>query len=101
MHKVIDYIKGNITSKLTVDEIADACYFDKFHLSKMFKRYTDHTINQFVTVYRVMKSIEYLYDGCSVEEAGKMCGFKNADTYIKAFKQINNTTPRQFIKREI
>ncbi|MBE6912022.1 MAG: helix-turn-helix transcriptional regulator [Ruminococcaceae bacterium] len=102
MHKVIDYIRENITSKLTVDEIADACYFDKYHLSKMFKRYTDHTINQFVTVYRIVRSVEYLYEGYSVEEAGKMCGFKNADTYIKAFKQINhNTTPKQFIKREI
>ena len=102
IYKVIDYIKSNIASKLSVDEIADACYFDKYYLSKIFKKYTDHTINQFVTVYRVRRSIEYLYEGYSVEEAGKMCGFKNADTYIKAFKQIHyNITPKQFIKRGI
>ena len=102
IYKVIDYIKSNIASKLSVDEIADACYFDKYYLSKIFKKNTDHTINQFVTVYRVRRSIEYLYEGYSVEEAGKMCGFKNADTYIKAFKQIHhNITPKQFIKREI
>lgn len=96
---VLDYINQNISSDLSLDQIAGRFYISKFYLSKQFKRFTGMSIYQYIIKKRVTISRDMLRLGASVTTACMECGFNDYSNYLKAFKREFNCNPSVFVNR--
>jgi len=92
------YIQENFTKKLTLSEISKTVYLDKYTLCKEFKRYTGHTIVEYLHIYRCGKAKKYLTEGKSVAESAVLCGFDNISFFTKIFKRYTGENPSYFKK---
>lgn len=51
--EIIDYIENNLTKKLTLDDIANHLGFSKGHLCRIFKKYKNTTITDYIITRRM------------------------------------------------
>ncbi len=93
---ILEYINGNITLDLSLDEISQRFYISKFYLSKLFKRFTGMSLYQYIIKKRVTISRDMLLGGASVTSACMECGFNDYSNYLKAFKREFGRTPSEF-----
>lgn len=92
------YIRGYYNRKLTLDEIAQAIYVDKYALCRDFKRLSGQTIVQYTNSYRCQQAAEHIANGCTVAEAAEQCGFDNISFFIKTFKKYMGMLPSSYKK---
>ncbi len=92
----IDFIHQNFNRKISLSEISQTVFFDKYTLCKEFKRYTGQTIVEYINHYRSLKATTYLSEGCSVSKTADLCGFENLSFFTKTFKKYIGKTPSQY-----
>ena len=92
--EAITYIKANLQSKLTVEQIADHAGFSKFYFLRLFKRVTGCTLVQYINLLRCEQAKELLRDrNYSVKETALACGFDNLSYFSNVFKKHTGTLP--------
>ena len=95
----IRFLRENYAKKLSLDEIAKNVYTDKFVLSREFKKFTGHTIVNYLNNYRCQKAAEWISEGVSVAEAAWRCGFESPSFFTKIFQKFMGVLPSQYKKR--
>lgn len=90
---VIKYIKKNISSALTLDEIAAVAGVSKYYLTREFKKYTGSTIFEHINIIRCNEAKRLIKDGMSVSAAALSCGFDNMSYFAKTYKKYMGTLP--------
>ena len=94
-------IEKNYDRKVTLSELAESVYFNKYALCKEFKRYTGQTIIQYLHHYRSLKAIDYLSEGYTVAETAALCGFENLSFFTRTFKRCTGKNPSYYKKQGI
>ena len=64
-------------------------------LYRLFKKETDMTVKEYITLRRIAEAKKLLRMGCSVKEAGFNSGFNDYQNFIKAFKKVEGYPPGQ------
>jgi AraC-like DNA-binding protein len=95
----IAFLRENYAQKLSLDEIAKNVYSDKFVLSREFKKFTGHTIVNYLNNYRCQKAAELIASGVSVAEAAWQCGFESPSFFTKIFQKYMGEPPSKYKKR--
>lgn len=98
LYKLINYIDANYSHKLTLEEVAHFCGYNKRYFCRKFKQLFGETFTDFVNTVRVSKSCELLSQGKSVQTAAFACGFNSVPYYIRTFKNILGTVPSDYRK---
>ena len=98
MKKVINYIRKNISSDLTLDEIADSVGVSKYYLAREFKKYTDHTIFEEINIFRCLEAKRLIGEGMSVSAAAHSCGFENMSYFSRTYKKYMSGLPSEVSK---
>ena len=94
---VFEYIDEHYTENLSLDDVADAVGYSKFHLSRIFKEYTNVSFTEYLTKRRIHSAVSLLTDHeMSITEAAMQSGFKSIATFNRAFKQEKECTPSEF-----
>lgn len=96
-NEIANYIFSHLHFDLNLDMISDRFHYDKNYFCRRFKKDTNFTFSQFLTICRLSCSVEYLYNNHSIEETSKFCGYKNVRAYIRAFTSVFGITPKEFI----
>lgn len=78
---------------LTLDEIASATCYSKYHLSRVFRAYTGITIHRYLTRVRLVTGLEMLGDGVSVTEVAHRNGFSSSSHFSTSFVRAYGLTP--------
>ena len=94
--ETIKFIRTNYERKMSLDEISQNAFVDKYSLSREFKKVTNQTIVQYINSYRCKKASEYISDGVSVADAAQMCGFTNMSFFTKTFKLYMGCLPSKY-----
>lgn len=91
--EAIKYIRQHYVNKLTLDEIADNIFTDKYIICRQFKKYTGQTIIEYINKYRCIQAINCLQNNSTVAEAAYTCGFDNLSFFTKTFKKYTGHIP--------
>lgn len=95
----LNYIKANLASKLTLDEVADEVGLSKHYFSRRFKKITGMTFVTFVNSLRCRSAKNMLSKNeFSIHEVAVKCGFENDSYFSKTFKSIMGCLPSECIK---
>lgn len=94
------YIDKNYAGKITLDDLAEECYTNKYYLSHLFTRVQGISIGKYILDKRIALSKELLTDSLvPVAEIATRCGFPDPNYYCRVFKKETGLTPSAYRKK--
>ncbi|MBQ8583574.1 MAG: helix-turn-helix domain-containing protein [Clostridia bacterium] len=90
-----EYIRNNLSERLTLDGIARSVGLSKYHFIREFKRVTGMTVIDYVSSLRCSRARELLTEGASVKEAALRSGFSNLSYFSKVFRRYVGSLPSE------
>ena len=93
---ILDYIDNNINKEITIEELANIFYFDKYYIMKLFKKELKITIINYINSIRIYNSLkDYKYDN-QIMRIALNNGFNSLEYYSETFKTITKVSPREY-----
>ncbi len=97
--ELLKYINDNFARNPTLDELASFCHYQKNYFCEYFKRLTGMTYKEYLSNIKINYSKKLLKStNKSIKEIAIECGFNSANNYIRKFKEITKSTPKNFRK---
>lgn len=96
VRKIMEYLDNRILERVSLDDVADYFYLNKYHLMRKFKKYTKMTIMDYLKKKRLMIARNLIAEGEPIQEIYRMCGFEDYSNFYKAFKSIYGMAPREY-----
>lgn len=94
---VLSYIEKNYASKLTLEDIAESIHLCKGECSRIFKKYMNISLFEFILQYRIEKSIDYLTNTkFTITEIAENVGFNDSSYFTKVFRTKKGCSPSKF-----
>lgn len=96
--KAMDIVQSHYTDDLlSVSQIADKLDVNASYLSRIFAEQSGTGLLEYIHRFRVNAAINLLNDkNYSVYSVAKKVGFNNVNSFIRTFKKITGTTPKQY-----
>lgn len=96
---VMEYIESHLTESLDVESLAGRACMSRAHFQRKFKEAFGWTPKEFITHARIERGKKMLRSGSvTVQEVAYACGFNGANAFIRAFRNLEGITPKQFAK---
>jgi AraC family transcriptional regulator len=97
MMLVDDLLRGSLSSKITLAELASVAGLSKFHLLRTFKLAFGETPSQRLTRYRMAEAKRLLAKtSLAVSEISLECGYDNPAHFAYAFRRAYGLSPREY-----
>ncbi|CAI3402158.1 AraC family transcriptional regulator [Enterococcus cecorum] len=97
IQQVRNYLEENFSSQISLDQLTEIFYINKYYLTRIYKETYQQTINQTLTQLRITKAKELLrYSKLSMVEIAVSCGFQDASYFSKVFKKIEKVSPQKY-----
>ncbi len=91
------YINNHFTERITLNEIASVVYLTPGHLSKIYKKVTGQSINQYIINKRISFAKELLQNSeISINEIAARSGFGSSSYFITFFGKVVGMTPKEY-----
>ena len=96
----VKYIDANYSKKLTLEDIAKASGFSKYHFARQFKQATGMTVVSYTNLIRCQHAKELIVNGqLSIQQTAAHCGFDNASYFSHVFQNIVGVLPSEYLKQ--
>ena len=95
---ILDYIDININSKITIEELENKYYYNRYYIMKLFKKELNITILDYINKLRIYNSIDSLYTNEKIIKIALNNGFYSLEYYSEIFKKEIGVSPREYKK---
>lgn len=97
---VKEYLDEHYTEKLTLDDLAEKFFINKFYLSKIFKEAYGTTVNNYLISKRITRAKQLLrFTDMTVDEVGVTVGMGDANYFSRMFRKVEGISPREYRKQ--
>lgn len=90
---IIHYINNNFSENISLDDLAERFYISKYHICKIFKEATGHTVHSYITRKRITRVKELRQEGKRIGEAAYISGFRNYTSFYRSYLKEFGTPP--------
>ncbi len=95
--KAIDYIRQNLHTKLSLEQIAKAVSLSPNYLATRFHKETGSTVQDYIRDLRIDVAQTMLKDSdYTLTEIARCLGFGSNSHFIKVFREKKTITPKQY-----
>lgn len=96
--QAVDFIHANLAENPSIDEIAHAAAFSKFHFQRLFKALVGETVAEFTRRLRLETAARRLVfnPGTDITGLAFDLGFSSSQNFAKAFRKQFGVSPTQF-----
>ena len=95
--EIIEYVDGNYTERITIDELAFLFRTNRSTLCKEFRLATGKTLNKYITDKKIEKAKRKLEKGVkSVSQIADELNFESVPYFCKFFKKHTGLTPSKY-----
>lgn len=102
LKKILDYIYHNYQHKIKIDDLCNEVNLCRSEVCKLFKNFIGSTFTEFLTKFRIEKSVELLMsDQTNITELADMVGFNSSSYFTETFKKYFNDTPLSYKKKHL
>ncbi len=89
-----EYLDSNYNLKITLDDLAEKYFINKYYLSKSFKEQYGVSVNNYLLSVRITKAKQLLrFSNKPIEQIGLECGLGQAHYFSSKFKEIEGVPP--------
>lgn len=93
----IDYIYGNLHSRITLSMLADYVKLNPSYLSRLFKQTTGVSASMYIQTKKVADARNLLkYTDFSVSDIASILAYPTQSYFIEVFKKHDGMTPKQY-----
>ena len=91
------YIESHYAEKLTLQDVADACYVSQWHLSKLLNRHTDGNFYDVLNTVRINAAKRLLRDpSLKIGEIGERVGYADTAHFARVFKKLVGMSANEY-----
>jgi transcriptional regulator GlxA family with amidase domain len=95
--RTIDYIDANLSSNMSVAELAEVVGLGRAQFSARFRATTSMTPHQFVIIKRISKARQLIAEpNVDYSFVALRCGFASSSHLVSSFKRIIGLTPDEY-----
>ena len=99
MKKMLNWIHQHYTEKILLEDIAQAGHLSRSECCRYFKRFLNKSPLNYVTDYRIQKSLLLLqHSDLNVTDVAYQVGFNSTSYFIDKFRKSMNMTPFAYKK---
>lgn len=97
MEKAGKYIEENISSDLSLEQIAEHLHISPSHLSRTFKKAADISLTDYINQVRIHKAKELLRStDIYIYAISEMVGYHDATYFSSIFKKLTGVSPSEY-----
>lgn len=94
--QTVMYLRENLSSKMTVEQVADHFFVSSSRIKKLFSRYSGLGVMAYFNNMKIIEAQKLLDDGFGIGEVAERLGFSNQFYFSTVFKKALGLTPTQF-----
>ncbi len=100
LNRCLDYIQTHFTENIKLDDVVKLSMTSRTNFCKYFKMLTNTTFNEYINHLRINYAKEQLqYSQFSMTEIAVLCGFSDASSFSRKFKEVTGISPILFRKK--
>lgn len=97
LRSIKTFIEENYTETLSLEDLADRFYINKFYLTRIFKSEYGVSINTYIQQLRITKAKQLLrFSDHSIEAVGELCGVGEQNYFSRLFKKVEGISPSTY-----
>lgn len=97
VRQALAYMEEHRAEKLTLQDVADACYVSQWHLSKLLNRYTEKSFYDILNSLRIEEAKRLLADpSLRIGEVGEMVGYADPAHFARVFKKLVGMSANEY-----
>lgn len=94
------WIDSNLSARLSVDKVAERSGYSKWHIQRMFSKYNQMTISDYIRIRLSQAAARELGSNTdSIAEIASRLGFNSTQTLCRTFRQHFHETPSAYRER--
>ncbi len=102
LRDLIQFIKENLETRLTLGTICRYFRTDKFYLCRYFKKHTGLSVMDYVNRMRIVNAEKLIVQNShTITDIGLMVGFSNITNFDRTFKRYTGISPREYRRHNI
>lgn len=97
VQRVLGYMRDNLASDVTLQDLADVLGMSRFHFCTAFRAATGSTPHETLVRIRMKAACDYLRDSqVPIRSIARLCGYGSPSAFSAAFHKAMGCTPRHF-----
>ena len=95
--QVLHYINDHLHEKISLEQLENKFFINKYYLCHLFKKNTGITIGDYISHKRILKAKELLILGVPVSEVAHAIGYEDYSTFYRTFKRLTGVSPKSYL----
>ena len=87
MKQILTYIEEYLEDKITTKELADFAGYSEYHFIRLFKKYTNMTVTEYVIKRKLIKASEEIIERNKIIDVAFKYGCQSHSSFTKAFNR--------------
>lgn len=97
IREAINYIEQHYYDPITVEQMAASCNLNRSYFTRLFKKVTQSSPQDFLIKYRMTKAEEFLkVTNYPIGKVSELVGYPNQLYFSKAFKNFFGISPKEY-----
>ncbi len=97
IHSILDWIEENLESPLSLEKVSERSGYSKWHLQRMFKKETGHSLGQYIRNRKLTEIAQQLKSSNEpILFLAERYGFESQQTLTRTFKNYFSLPPHKF-----
>ena len=98
---VIDYIEDNLTSDISLKDLAEQANFSLYHFHKIFQAVTQNSLKEYIRKRRLTEAAKELIDTDKrIIDLAFEYQYQSQAAFTRAFKKVFGTTPGRYRRKQ-
>ena len=91
-----EYIDAHFAEIESVSEVAEQFFYSREYISRLFKKYYDTTVMDYIHELRVAKAKSLIGEGLQMIDVCYAVGYSSLSTFIRTFRKATDMTPSEY-----
>ena len=97
IRNIKDYLEAHYEERISLEDLAQRFFINKFYLMKRFKQTYGVTVNSYLMQIRITRAKQLLrFTDLPIERIGEKCGIPDPNYFTRAFKKLEGLTPGKY-----
>ena len=102
LEKALRFINENYRNNISLEDVAKACYINKYYLSHLFSKFKGMSVGKFILSLKIEDAKKLLETTTlTVSEVAERSGFDDPNYFSRTFKKASGLSPLQYRKSHI
>lgn len=91
-----EYIDAHFAEIESVSEVSEHFFYSREYISRLFKKYYDTTVMDYIHELRVAKAKSLIGEGLQMIDVCYAVGYASLSTFIRTFRRATGMTPSEY-----